>query len=54
VDFDTQNLNDQQALWRHYYNWDRPHSAHNGKIANKHFIDLINETPSNENVSEEY
>lgn len=28
---DSENLSDQLSEWQHYYNWVRPHSAHNGK-----------------------
>ena len=26
--------------WQHYYNWERPHSAHNGKTPMEHYFEL--------------
>ena len=54
VDLAAEDLDDQLALWQHYYNWDRPHSAHNGKTPNERFIELINETPFYDDVSDNY
>lgn len=31
TDIDSKTLSEQLAEWQHYYNWERPHSAHNGK-----------------------
>jgi len=31
VDVSDENLDNLLAEWQHYYNWDRPHSAHHGK-----------------------
>lgn len=31
VDLSTDDLKELLAEWQHYYNWERPHSAHNGK-----------------------
>ena len=31
VDISANDLKEQLAEWQHYYNWERPHSAHHGK-----------------------
>ena len=31
VDLSADDLKELLAEWQHYYNWERPHSAHNGK-----------------------
>ncbi len=31
--------------WQHYYNWERPHSAHNGKTPMEHYFELAEKTP---------
>lgn len=32
VDLSADDLKELLAEWQHYYNWERPHSAHNGKL----------------------
>lgn len=54
VDLDAEDLDDQLALWQHYYNWDRPHSAHNGKTPMERYFELINETPFSDEVYDHY
>jgi len=33
------------AEWQHYYNWERPHSAHHGKSPMERYFELSNDTP---------
>lgn len=54
VNLSAEDLDDQLALWQHFYNWDRPHSAHNGKTPNERFIELIDDTPFYDEVSDNY
>ena len=50
TDIQAEDLNDELALWQHYYNWDRPHSAHNGKTPMDKYQELINKTPCSDEV----
>jgi len=52
VDLASKDIDDQLALCQH--NWDRPHSAHNGNTPKERFIELINETPYYDDVSDNY
>lgn len=54
VDLKSDDLNEQLAYWQHYYNWDRPHSAHNGKSPMEIFFDLLDDTPFSDQVVEQY
>lgn len=36
--------------WQHYYNWERPHSAHNGKTPMEHYFELTEKTPYSDAV----
>ena len=36
--------------WQHYYNWERPHSAHNGKTPMEHYFELAEKTPYSDAV----
>jgi transposase InsO family protein len=45
VDLADENLDRLLAEWQHYYNWERPHSAHNGKSPMEKYFELANETP---------
>jgi len=54
VDVDAKDLGEQLALWQHYYNWDRPHSAHCGKSPMERYFELSEETPFSDEVSELY
>ncbi|WP_420833533.1 integrase core domain-containing protein [Shewanella pneumatophori] len=33
VDVNSDDLDNQLSEWRHYYNWDRPHSALKAKTS---------------------
>ncbi len=39
------------AEWQHYYNWERPYSSLNGKTPVEKYIELMYETPLQEEVS---
>jgi hypothetical protein len=42
------------AEWQHYYNWDRPHSAHNGKTPMERYCELMEQTPLSQEVADAY
>ena len=50
VDLEEDDLDDQLALWQHYYNWDRPHSAHNGKSPMEKYFELSDKTPFSDEI----
>ncbi len=39
------------AEWQHYYNWERPHSSLNGKTPVEKYVELMYETPLQEEIS---
>ncbi len=54
VDIYCDEINDLLAEWQHYYNWDRPHSAHKGKSPMEKYFELSNETPYSDEVAQNY
>lgn len=54
VDITDDNLDDLLAEWQHYYNWERPHSAHHGKSPMERYFDLAYETPFYDEAYEGY
>lgn len=40
VDLSADDLKELLAEWQHYYNWERPHSAHNGKTPMERYLEL--------------
>jgi hypothetical protein len=50
----SDNLDELLAEWQHYYNWDRPHSAHNGKSPMEKYFKLSNDTPYSDEVAVDY
>jgi len=50
VDLLASDLHDQLALWQHYYNWDRPHSAHGGKPPMDRYFELSEKTPLSDEI----
>ena len=54
VDLAAYNLDELLAEWQHYYNWDRPHSAHNGKSPMEKYFELSNDTPYSDEVAIDY
>ncbi len=54
VDLLASALRDQLALWQHYYNWDRPHSAHGGKPPMDRYFELSEKTPCSDEIEKRY
>ena len=54
VDLSASDLHDQLALWQHYYNWDRPHSAHGGKPPMDRYFELSEKTPFSDEIENLY
>jgi len=54
VDLQNADINELLAEWQHYYNWERPHSAHNGKTPIERFFELSEQTPFTDEVEEFY
>ena len=54
VDLTDDNLDLLLAEWQHYYNWDRPHSAHHGKSPMEHYFQLSDDTPYSAQIHELY
>lgn len=54
IDLASSDLDLLLAEWQHYYNWDRPHSAHNGKTPMERYCELMEQTPSIEEVVNRY
>ena len=54
VDLSSTKLNSLLAEWQHYYNWERPHSAHNGKTPIERYFELSERTPFTEEVAADY
>lgn len=47
-------MDNQLAEWQHYYNWLRPHSAHNGKTPIEKYFELCNKIPFSNEVWKDY
>jgi transposase InsO family protein len=45
VDLSAEDLEDRLAEWQHYYNWQRPRSAHHGKSSMEKYFELADQTP---------
>lgn len=54
VDLTSADLDTLLAEWQHYYNWDRPHSAHNGKTPMDRYFELSEKTPLSEEIAADY
>lgn len=54
VDIESDDLNNQLYEWQHYYNWNRPHSAHKGKTPMEKYFIVSEETPFSDAVIENY
>lgn len=50
VDLSANDLRD----WQHYYNWERPHSAQNGKTPMERYFELAEQTPYSDAVRANY
>jgi len=54
IDITDEHLDDLLAEWQHYYNWDRPHSAHHGKSPMERYFELGDDTPFSDEVYASY
>ncbi|WP_149449249.1 DDE-type integrase/transposase/recombinase, partial [Escherichia coli] len=54
VDLSTDDLKELLAEWQHYYNWERHHSAHNGKTPMARYFELAEQTPHSDAVHTSY
>ena len=54
VDLSADDLKELLAEWQHYYNWERPHSAHNGKTPMERYFELAEKTPYSDAVHANY
>lgn len=54
VDLSSADLDTLLAERQHYYNWERPHSAHNGKTPMERYFELSDKAPFSEEVSADY
>jgi len=54
IDINTDNIDDLLTQWQHYYNWERPHSAHGGKSPMERYFELSDETPFSDEVDRLY
>jgi transposase InsO family protein len=54
VALSSATLNSLLAEWQHYYNWERPHSAHKGRTPMERYFELSGQTPFSEEVAEDY
>lgn len=54
IDTASENINELLAEWQHYYNWDRPHSAHKGKTPLERYLELMDDTPLSEDAYSSY
>ncbi|EFN0076391.1 transposase [Escherichia coli] len=54
VDLSADDLKELLAEWQHYYNWERPHSAHNGKTPMERYFELSEKTPYSDAVHANY
>lgn len=54
VDLAATDLRDLLAEWQHYYSWERPHSAHNGKTPMERYFELAEQTPYSDAVHANY
>ncbi len=54
IDLKNADINELLAEWQHYYNWERPHSAHNGKTPMERYFELSEQTPFTDEVEKFY
>ena len=54
VDLLASDLHEQLALWQYYYNWDRPHSAHGGKLPMDRYFKLSEKKPFSDEIEKLY
>lgn len=54
ADLCADDLKERLAELQHYYNWERPHSAHNGKTPMERSFELTDKTPYSDAVHANY
>lgn len=54
IDLSSPQVDMLLAEWQHYYNWERPHSAHNGNPPMERYCELMEQTPPFEEVADDY
>ena len=54
VDLKSEEIHEQLAEWQHYYNWERPHSAHNGKTPIERYFEVSEQTPFSDEIEDFY
>lgn len=54
MDLSASDLNALLAQWQHYYNWEWPHSTHNGKTPMERYFELAEQTPYPDTVHANY
>lgn len=54
VDLSADDLKELLAEWQHYYNRERPHSAHKGKTPMERYFELTEQTPYSDAVHASY
>lgn len=54
IDMASEHIDDLLTEWQHYYNWDRPHSAHKGKTPMESYLELSEETLISEEACSDY
>lgn len=54
VNIKSNNLHELLAEWQQYYNWERPHSAHNGKTPMEKYFEVSEKTSFPDEVQEFY
>lgn len=50
VSLDSPDLPEQLQEWQHFYNWDRPHGALQGRSPMERFFELSDQTPFSDQV----
>ena len=50
VDLESEDIHEQLSEWQHYYNWERPHSAHNGKTPIERYFEVSEQTPFSDEI----
>jgi len=54
LDTDKDDLQEKFDEWQHYYNWFRPHGAHNGRTPMDKYSELSEKTPFWDEVHKNY
>jgi transposase InsO family protein len=54
IDTSAKDIDNLLLEWQHYYNWDRPHSAHEGRPPMERYFELSDDTPFSDEVYAQY